>query len=213
MVTMSERVVVYFDYLCPYSWRLAELIALAGTAVRAEWRHVSVFQLEHDAKCRYGACPESARWQLWNAPIDPEDGSGAKGLLPFLASVAARAQGQAAHDRFRLGLLRAAHLEGRPLDRDTAGDVARTAGLHMPRFWRDLDNPENRTALAHEHRLAVAAEVTSTPSVVFPGSHVAHVRFKGLPAATPEALGLVAAAFGLAPAAVAATVRPAAELN
>lgn len=210
---MSERVVVYFDYLCPYSWRLAELIALAGAAVRAEWRHVSVYQLEHDAKCRYGACPEPARWQLWNAPIDPEDGSGCKGLLPFLASVAARAQGPAAHDRFRLGLLRAAHLEGRPLDRETAGDVARLAGLHMPRFWRDLDNPENRSALAQEHMLAVAAEVTSTPSVVFPGSHVAHVRFKGLPAATPEALGLVAAAFGLAPAALVPSLRPSGELN
>jgi predicted DsbA family dithiol-disulfide isomerase len=210
---MTERVVVYFDYLCPYSWRLAEILALAGSAVRAEWRHVSVYQLEHDARCRYGACLEPMRWQLWNAPIEPEDGSGGKGLLPFLASVAARAQGPSAHDRFRLGLLRAAHLEGRPLDRETAGEVARVAGLHMPQFWRDLDNPENRTKLAHEHMAAVSAEVTSTPSVVFPGSHVAHVRFKGLPAASPEALGMVAAAFGLSPSPALLGLHPSGELN
>ncbi|HLV12071.1 MAG TPA: DsbA family protein [Trueperaceae bacterium] len=211
-MAMSERVVVYFDYLCPYSWRLAELIALAGATVQAEWRHVSAYQLEHDLRRRLGASLEAERWQLWNLPLDPRDGSGCKGLLPFLASVAARVQGPAAHDRFRLALLRAVHLEGRPLDRETVGDVARLAGLHVPRFWRDLDNPENRTALAHEHMRAVAAEVTSTPSVVFPGSHVAHVRFKRVPTTTPEALGMVAAAFGLVPSTL-PVARPGAELN
>ena len=209
---MSERAVVYFDYLCPYSWRLAELIALSGASQHVEWRHVSVYQLDHDTRWRLEKSAERFQWQIWNIPLDPQDGSGCKGLLPFLASVAARAQGPAAYDRFRLGLLRAAHLEGRPLDRETAGDVARLAGLHMPRFWRDLDNPENRTKLAQEHMLAVAAEVTSTPSVVFPGSHVAHVRFKSLPAATPEALGFVAAAFGLSPSAV-PVPRSGGELN
>lgn len=209
---MSERAVVYFDYLCPYSWRLAELIALSGASQHVEWRHVSVYQLDHDTRWRLEKSAERFQWQIWNIPLEPEDGSGCKGLLPFLASVAARAQGPAAYDRFRLGLLRAAHLEGRPLDRETAGDVARLAGLHMPRFWRDLDNPENRTKLAQEHMLAVAAEVTSTPSVVFPGSHVAHVRFKSLPAATPEALGFVAAAFGLSPSAV-PVPRSGGELN
>ncbi len=213
-MSMSERVVVYFDYLCPYSWRLAELIAHAGTEVQAEWRHVSAVQLERDLRWRLADEPKAPRWQMWNAALDPEDGSGCKGLLPFLSSVAARAQGQGAFDRFRLGLLRAAHLDGRPLNRDTAGAVARESGLHMPRFWRDLDNPENRTALAHEHMRAVAAEVTSTPSVVFPGSHVAHVRFKKVPATSPEALGLMAAAFGLVPgAAVSLALRGGADLN
>ena len=84
-MAMSERVVVYFDYLCPYSWRLAELIALAGATVQAEWRHVSAYQLEHDLRRRLGASLEAERWQLWNLPLDPRDGSGCKGLLPFLA--------------------------------------------------------------------------------------------------------------------------------
>ncbi len=198
---MSERAVVYFDYLCPYSWRLAELIALSGASQHVEWRHVSVYQLDHDTRWRLEKSAERFQWQIWNIPLEPEDGSGCKGLLPFLASVAARCQGPLAHDRFRLGLLRAFHYEGRPMNRETIGSVARAAGLHVPRFWRDLDNPENRTALAHEHMRAVAAEVVSTPSVVFPGSHVAHLRFKRVPATTDEALGLVAAAFGLLPGA------------
>ena len=196
---MSQRAVVYFDYLCPYSWRLAELISLTGAAHHVEWRHASAYQLDHDSRRRLEKSADRFQWQIWNIPLDPEDGSGCKGLLPFLASVAARCQGPSAHDRFRMGLLRAFHFEGRPMTRDTIGSVARATGLHVPRFWRDLDNPENRTALAHEHMRAVSADVVSTPSVVFPGSHVAHLRFKRVPATSDEALGLVAAAFGLLP--------------
>ncbi|HLU82834.1 MAG TPA: hypothetical protein VKZ43_05485 [Trueperaceae bacterium] len=191
---MPRRAVVYFDYMCSYSWRLAELIEMTAedSDMRFDWRHFSMYQ--HDYDQRNGR-PMShngrPHWQLWNQRIDEGDGSGCKGLLPFLASAASRRQGEQAYRRFRLGLLRAAHLDYRPLDRSTILALAVDAHLHMPTFIEDLANPESRTMLAQEHMSAVAADVVSTPTVVFPGSHTAHLRLQHLPVDAAEAVNLL----------------------
>ena len=198
---MPRRVIVYFDYLCPFSWRLSELVAMIEDEVDLifEWRHFSMFQHDYEMRKHLIGTNGKPGWQLWNEKIDLEDGSGCKGLLPFLASQAARKQGPKAFARFRFALQRAAHRDYLPLNRETIMATAVAGDLHIPAFLDELDNPENRTALAHEHMRAVSADVVSTPSVVFPGSHVAHLRFKRVPATSDEALGLVAAAFGLLP--------------
>lgn len=177
--------IVYFDYLCPYAYRVAEATELVGDALDLEfdWRHFSAYQARQ-------AEPEA--WQLWNERLDPGDASGCRGLLPFLASVAARRQGREAFDRFRLGLLRARHQELRSYDEGTIRAVAAGAGLHMARFERDLSDPEARTELAHEHCAASRAEVHATPTVVFPEGHTAWLRIKALPADRDEAVRLFA---------------------
>jgi predicted DsbA family dithiol-disulfide isomerase len=185
---------VYFDYMCSYSWRLAELIEMTAddSDMRFEWRHFSIYQYDHDQRTdRNAASNGHPYWQLWNQRIEEDDGSGCKGLLPFLASAAARRQGDEAYRRFRLGLLRAVHLEYRPLARATIVAVAVDAHLHMPTFLEELDNPESRTALAQEHMNAVGADVVSTPTVVFPGSHTAHLRLQQLPVTAAEAVNLL----------------------
>lgn len=180
--------------MCSYSWRLAELVEMTAddSDMRFEWRHFSVCQFERDRQ-RVGGHGAGGlqHWQLWNQPIDDEDGSGCQGLLPFLASAAARRQGAEAFRRFRLGLQRAAHREYRPLDRATILAVAAAAHLHVPTFLEDLRNPENRTVLAQEHTSAVHADVVSAPTVVFPGSHTAHLRLQRLPVDAAEAVNLL----------------------
>lgn len=185
---------MYFDYMCSYSWRLAELIEMTSddSDLRFDWRHFSIYQYDHDQRTARGVLGNGqAHWQLWNQKIDDGDGSGCKGLLPFLASAAARRQGEAGYRRFRLGLLRAAHLEYRMLDRTTIIDVAIDAELHMPSFFEELSNPESRTVLAQEHTSAVQADVVTTPTIVFPGSHTAHLRLQQLPHDASEAVNLL----------------------
>lgn len=184
---MPESVAVYFDYLCPFAWRGAEVAAEIAEPLdlRFEWFHFSLYQSNHH-RDRQG----DPRWQVWNERIDPLDESGTKGLLPFLASCAARRQGEVKHDAFRLGLLRARHRDRLPLTPDTVRTVARCAGLHLPQFENDLADPECRTVLAHEHHKGSARHVFGTPTFAFEDGHLAYFRIRDLPQDRSEAVQL-----------------------
>lgn len=184
---MLERVTVYFDYVCPYSWRAAELFDMitGPLALDVRWEHFSLFQNEHGQDATK---PDA--WQLWNERIDETDGYGCKGLLPFLASLAARKQGREAHAAFRLALQRANHRRFQPFTAGTVTAVAEAVGLDVPRFQHELHNPEARTVLAQEHMRALSRDVFGTPTVVFPGGQAAYLRLQELPAGVEEAVEL-----------------------
>ncbi len=184
---MPERITVYFDYICPYAWRLAEVLELLTEPLGLEvsWEHFSLYQHDHELNGRQGGT-----WQLWNEPLELENGSSCKGLLPFLASQAARKQGPQLFHDFRLGLQRAAHRNYQTLSMSTIMSVAERSGLHLARFQDDLANPECRTVLAQEHGRAAAKDVFGTPTVVFPGGEMAYVRLAELPHSQQEARDL-----------------------
>ena len=190
MAPMPETVVAYFDYLCPFAWRGAEVARMVESelGLRFEWRHFSVFQADHG---------DANGQQLWNAGIDDTDPMGNWGLQPFLASCAARRQGPEAFDRFRLDLLRARHVEGRPLTRRTHSAVAEAAGLHLARFETDLADPELRTCLAQEHHQAARRDVFGTPTFALANGHLAYFRVRELPVDEEEAVRLFLAFRGL----------------
>ena len=190
MALMPETVVAYFDYLCPYAWRGAEVARMVEDrlGLRFDWRHFSVFQVEHG---------DANGQQLWNAEIDATDPMGSWGLQPFLASCAARRQGPEAFDRFRLGLLRARHVDGLPLTRPTHLAVAEAAGIHLARFETDLADPELRTSLAQEHHQAARRDVFGTPTFALANGHLAYFRVCELPADQEEAVRLFLAFRGL----------------
>lgn len=180
----EETVTVFFDYLCPYAWRSAELAGRVAQPLdlRFEWRHFSLYQARHAGR---------DGWQLWNDRIDPSDDTGGKGLLPFLASVAAsRQKSGEGFDRFRLALMRLRHRHHMPYRRATMLAAAETAGLHLACFERDLDDPEARTALARDHHRAAALDVTGSPTVRFASGHSAHLRLKEIPNDPVEAVDL-----------------------
>lgn len=182
---MPETVTVYYDYLCPYAWRGAELCEIVSGALGLEfrWHHFSL----HQGANAHGDT------QLWNGRIDPDDDSGGRGLLPFLASCAARAQGEEVYRAFRLAAMRAYHRQGRPYTREVLVEVAEAAGAHMPSFERDLANPERRTILAHEHHQALAQSVSATPTFRFESGQMGVLRLRQVPCGSEAAVGLFTA--------------------
>ena len=180
---MPETVTVYFDYLCPFAWRAAEVCELIAQPLQLEfdWRHFSLYQSNYNG---------NANWQLWNEKIEADSELGCKGLLPFLASCAARKQGEDKYNAFRLAIMRARHVAHRPLDMQTLRDVATHANLHIPQFESELANPECRTLLAKEHHQAAALHVFGTPTFKFSSGHTAYFRIKELPKNQQEAINL-----------------------
>jgi predicted DsbA family dithiol-disulfide isomerase len=180
---MPETVTVYFDYLCPFAWRGAEVVEIVSQALELEfvWHHFSLYQSNYQG---------SQPWQLWNDRIDPDDEGGCKGLLPFIASCAAKCQGPESHQAFRLAALRARHQECRSFHLGTILELAETVGLHMPRFERDLKNPEFRTLLSQEHHQASSLNVFGTPTFQFASGQLAYFRLAKLPPDPSEAVKL-----------------------
>ncbi|SRR5690625_899603 len=180
---MQETVRVYFDFLCPYAWRGAEVANIVQRAtgdVEFEWHHYSLMQ------ARKGEDGQ----QLWNEPLLEDDEYGTDGLLPFLASCAARRQGPHLHFAFMLELLRARHRDHKPYTRETIMEVARSVGAHMACFEDDLADPECRTQLAQDHYRAVNAGVFGTPTFSFESGDIAYLRLKELPEGEEEAVRL-----------------------
>lgn len=183
----SESVTVYFDYLCPFSWRVAELLEMVAEPLdlHCDWKHFSLYQSNYKG---------NKNWQLWNDKLDTASDNGSKGLLPFLASHAAKRQGEDKFQAFRLGLLRACHRDHQPLRKDTIWQVAERVGLHMPTFASDLDDPECRTAFAHEHMQAAALDLFGTPTLRFRqgygSDHIAYLRIREVPVSLEEAVDL-----------------------
>ncbi len=180
---MPEVVTVYFDYLCPFAWRGAEVAELIAEDLDLEfrWQHFSLYQSNYQG---------SDNWQLWNDKLDMASENGSKGLLPFLASCAARKQGEDKHQQFRLELMRTRHRDHQQFSYALVLKVAKAVGLHLPSFECDLEDPEGRTALAQEHYRAKALHVFGTPTFHFPGDHLAYFRIKELPRDKQEALEL-----------------------
>ncbi len=178
-----EVVTVFFDFLCPYAWRGAEVAEMVGAklGIRFEWSHFSLYQANHDA---------DDGWQLWNEPLKETSNSGSRGLLPFLASIAAARQGSEAHDAFRLKLLRLRHVEHQPFHMSTIREAAQAAGLHLAAFERDLADPEARTELARAHHRAVAEQVAATPTLRFANGDMAYLRIREVPGDVEEAVRL-----------------------
>ena len=180
---MQPDVIVYFDYLCPYAWRGAELVEMVSeeTGLKFEWRQFSLMQ--NNSK--------EPDFQIWNDRLDASDPSGTGGLLPFLAGLAARRQGCAAGDSFRLGLQRARHMDHRSFSHETILKVAAECGLDVERFSSDLNDPELRTELAQEHYQAEQLNIFGTPTFRFcETGDTAYLRIKELPRDRSEAVEL-----------------------
>jgi predicted DsbA family dithiol-disulfide isomerase len=157
---------VFFDYMCPFVYRAAEVIdkvrrsGARGLDVR--WRYFSLTQVNS----------KDDGWTVWAAPASEP----VRGRLAFQAAEAARRQGR--FDEMHWRLLRARHRDR--LDLDDAAVVERIAsdaGLDLERFRRDVADPSALDALAADHGAAVIEHgVFGTPTFLFADGQAAYVR-------------------------------------
>jgi 2-hydroxychromene-2-carboxylate isomerase len=167
-VTASEPITfdLYFDYQCPYVYRVSVLIdAVRLSATRTldvRWRYFSLTQVNS----------KDDGWTVWDAPASQF----VKGRLAFAAAEAARRQDR--FEQFHHALLEARHRDRVDIDQlPVVEHVATGAGLDIERFRTDLGDPQILHALASDHRHAVGAHgVFGTPTFVFVGGASAYVR-------------------------------------
>jgi predicted DsbA family dithiol-disulfide isomerase len=156
---------VYFDYQCPFVYRIAGLldaVRRSGRELEVGWRYFSLTQVNS----------KDDGWTVWDAPATEK----VKGRLAFAAAESARRQGRFAD--LHLPLLQARHRDRLDLDEQAVVEqVASSSGLDMDRFNRDLADTRILDSLARDHTQAVRDQgVFGTPTLVFAGGASAYVR-------------------------------------
>lgn len=152
----ASELTAYVDFLCPWAYRGAMWLDEVARAGRIR-PHYRFFSLSENHRTREGGAP---------TPVWEQEGP-VHGVPAFLAATAARAQGEAAGDRFRRELQQARHREGLPVDDPVTHRLAaERAGLDLPRFDRDRRTPDF-TLLAREHAEAVGIGVFGVPTLTW----------------------------------------------
>jgi predicted DsbA family dithiol-disulfide isomerase len=156
---------VYFDYQCPFVYRVAGLldaVRRSGRDIEVRWRYFSLTQVNS----------KDDGWTVWSAPASEK----VRGRLAFQAAEAARRQDR--FEDFHMPLLLARHRDQLDIDEPRVVEhVAAEARLDMERFRADLNDPATLQSLARDHTEAVAEYgVFGTPTFVFAGGASAYVR-------------------------------------
>jgi predicted DsbA family dithiol-disulfide isomerase len=157
---------VFFDYQCPYVFRVAGLLESVrrsgGRAFKVGWRYFSLTQVNSNDQ----------GWTVWGAPA----GEKIRGRIAFQAAEAARRQGR--FEALHGPLLDARHIGRLDIDDPAVVEhVAEQAGLDMVRFREDVADPSVLEALARDHRQAVSElGIFGTPTFVFEDGAAAYVR-------------------------------------
>ncbi len=157
---------VFFDYTCPYVYRMARLLDGVRRSGKRDfnsgWRYFSLTQVNSNHQ----------GWTVWDAPQSEI----VRGRTAFRAAEAARRQGR--FDNLHTPLLDARHGEGLDIDDPAVVErVAARAGLDMDRFREDMADPSLIDALARDHRQAVAElGIFGTPTLVFAGGRATYVK-------------------------------------
>ncbi len=175
-----ENVTVYFDYLCPFTYRAMELAEeVAGPLeLSFSWVHYSLYQGNY----------KGDDWRLWEDALVFDAKDGGKGLLPFLASCAVKEQGEEVFNSFRLALMRAHHVDEKPFTKEVVFEVAGEVGADVEGLEQHLDNPETRNAFSHDHQRAASRSVAASPTLEFSDGNLAYFRFDALPKDVEEAV-------------------------
>jgi predicted DsbA family dithiol-disulfide isomerase len=157
---------VFFDYQCPFVYRVAGLLDAVqrsgGRDIQVRWRYFSLTQVNS----------KNDGWTVWDAPASEH----VRGRLPFQAAEAARRQGL--FDSFHGGLLLARHRDQLDIDdRGVVEKLAAAAGVDLGRLRSDVDDPAILESLARDHRQGVLEHgVFGTPTLVFADGASAYVR-------------------------------------
>lgn len=164
---------VFFDYTCPYSYRVLpwiEAVIRGAGDVAVCWRTFSLKEAKHD--------------QGSPSPFDdPEISS-----ISVLALALAHAARKAEFDHYHRSVFEAMHRDDRRLDEGELLALAAAAGVDVPTF--EQERPRWLAAVAQDHREGVVRYgVFGTPTLVFDEGEVVFVKLASTPQRGQE-LGL-----------------------
>ncbi len=157
---------VFYDYLCPFVYRAAGLIATVRRSghrpLEVRWRYFSLTQVN----------TKNDGWTVWGAPA----AEAVPGRTAFKAAEAARRQGR--FEEIHMPLLLARHRDRLDIDDPAVVEqVASEAGLDLGRFRADVADPGILGALERDHTEATRRlGVFGTPTFVFADGASAYVR-------------------------------------
>lgn len=183
MTTEPVSIAVYFDFLCPVSYRASRWIdnlqEQLGDTLQVDWRYFSLEQVN---------APEDTGWYIWEQPEDYESVTGrgprSRALLAFWSAEAARQQGPQAFDRFRKLLYRARHEDRLDFSqRANIMPIAEQAELDMQRFEHDFANRELLDILRRDHAAGAAQKVFGVPTISFNERDILFVKLMQVPPA------------------------------
>jgi predicted DsbA family dithiol-disulfide isomerase len=134
---------------------LARVKELRGDDLELNWRSFALEQVN---------ARDEPGWKAWEQ--GPEYVS--RGLVPLRGGVAARNQGEEAHFSYMFALLEAKHVEREDIrTREAVIEIAQSAGLDVPRFEDDIDDPATLEQVVRDHESAAEQGVFGTPTIVF----------------------------------------------
>ena len=144
-----------------------------GSDLDITWKN---FSLEQNAftlkqKSEGGA----SDWKVW----EQEDASEGRSLIAQIAAEAARRQGEDAHAKFHLALLKARHGgDGRVAlnDPEPLLEIAAGVGLDTARMREDMQDPQLREIIGADHEEAVSQGIFGTPTYVFENGNSAYLK-------------------------------------
>ncbi len=170
----SITIDVYYDYGCPYVYAganfLRDVQRQLGDAVKVNWKYFPLEQVNSG---------EGPDWKLWEQPLD----FASRGRMAFHGAIAARNQGDEAFEAFHFAVLDAKHVDGENLGRrQVIVDVARSAGLDMEAFERDLDDASLLAKVGADYEQGRNEHgVFGTPTLVFPNGEAAYLKMRPAP--------------------------------
>lgn len=156
---------VFFDYTCPYSYRVLtwiDAVVLSGGDVDVCWRTFSLKEANHDHDSP--------------SPFDDREISS----ISVLALALAHAARNAEFDRYHRSVFEAMHRDGHRLGEGELMALAAAAGVDVATF--DQQRSRWLTAVAQDHREGVVRYgVFGTPSLVLEDGEVVFVKLASTP--------------------------------
>lgn len=168
MTEQPQRITLYFDFLCPFAYRVScwldNVQEQVGTGLHIDWKYFSLEQ---------NLMSETEGWHLWEQPEDYPDVTGrgqhTRALLAFWGAEAARRQGIDAFHRFRQALYHARHHDELDMSqRPNIELVARQVGLDMEQFRHAFADRSLLNTLRHNHEEArTRHDIFGVPTICF----------------------------------------------
>jgi predicted DsbA family dithiol-disulfide isomerase len=186
---MEERITVYYDYTCPYSYRVLrwlETVKQTGRELTLIWRTFSLKEVNRRAE------DDSF---LADTPVQSVS------ILALMLAKAAQAHGTEVFERYHEAAFEAMQGQHRRLERPDVLSLAREAGLDVDRFETEGVERLRKwlAAVRTDHREGVARwKVFGTPTLVFQDEMAAYLKFTAVPRSPEEAAEVLDALLCLA---------------